>query len=234
MIQFASVYPKFAHRARLRSFITRSFLSDINVNGWIVIAFASLYGTQHRPFSWTWLKTWCVAWWHSGRDDEDEDEEIAGPESSRTGPGYEETLTPLSAETPLPSTVSRCTSLSAMQVTGVGLDKGGTMFQRAMRSGDVGTSKTIQNEAVRRTPMSVRAPSARSREARCTLLNGESLTATAYFNLFATIRHYSGFPLSDFFTAKRHCVVFSLFLSKAVRMKFHSKSRATAEPLEFQ
>ncbi|KYM77842.1 Muscarinic acetylcholine receptor DM1 [Atta colombica] len=93
----------------------------------------------HRPFSWTWLKMWCIAWWHSGRDDEDDDEEIAGPESSHTGAGYEDTLTPLSAETPLPSTVSRCPSLSAIQATGIALDKTALheLYKRPARSVDL-------------------------------------------------------------------------------------------------
>ncbi|XP_014484606.1 PREDICTED: muscarinic acetylcholine receptor DM1 isoform X2 [Dinoponera quadriceps] len=103
----------------------------------------------HRPFSWTWLKMWCIAWWQSGRDDEDEDEEIGGPESSRTGPGYEETLTPLSAETPLPSTVSQCPSLSAIQVTGVTLEKGAALhdYRRSARPADLAT-KTITSDSV--------------------------------------------------------------------------------------
>ncbi|KYQ51073.1 Muscarinic acetylcholine receptor DM1 [Trachymyrmex zeteki] len=95
---------------------------------------------SHRPFSWTWLKMWCIAWWHSGRDDEDDDEEIAGPESSHTGAGYEDTLTPLSAETPLPSTVSRCPSLSAIQATGIALDKTAMqheLYKRPARSVDL-------------------------------------------------------------------------------------------------
>ncbi|XP_015589199.1 muscarinic acetylcholine receptor DM1 isoform X2 [Cephus cinctus] len=78
---------------------------------------------SHRPLTWTWLKMSCIAWWHSGREDEDEDEEIGGPESSRTGHGCEETLTPLSAETPLTGTVSRCASLSVIQSTGLALEK---------------------------------------------------------------------------------------------------------------
>ncbi|KAG5346857.1 ACM1 protein, partial [Acromyrmex charruanus] len=95
---------------------------------------------SHRPFSWTWLKMWCIAWWHSGRDDEDDDEEIAGPESSHTGAGYEDTLTPLSAETPLPSTVSRCPSLSTIQTTGIALDKTALqheLYKRPARSVDL-------------------------------------------------------------------------------------------------
>ncbi|XP_070520969.1 muscarinic acetylcholine receptor DM1 isoform X2 [Cardiocondyla obscurior] len=103
---------------------------------------------QHRPFSWTWLKMWCIAWWHSGRDDEDDDEEIAGPESSRTGVGYEDTLTPLSAETPLPSTVSRCPSLSVIQATGIALDKAAAqheLYKRPMRPLD---PKTISSDSV--------------------------------------------------------------------------------------
>lgn len=113
------------------------------------IVIVSILGTQHRPFSWTWLKMWCIAWWHSGRDDEDEDEEIAGPESSRTGIGYEDTLTPLSAETPLPSTVSRCPSISAIQTTGIVLDKVATPheYKRPARPGDL-TTKTTSSDSV--------------------------------------------------------------------------------------
>lgn len=91
---------------------------------------------------------WCIAWWHSGREDEDDDEEIAGPESSRTGIGYEDTLTPMSAETPLPSTVSRCPSLSAIQATGIALDKAVVPheYKRPARPVDL---KTISNDSVR-------------------------------------------------------------------------------------
>jgi muscarinic acetylcholine receptor M3 len=110
---------------------------------------ASASGEQHRPLSWTWLKLWCIAWWHSGRDDEDEDEEIAGQESSRTGVGYEETLTPLSAETPLPSTMSRCPSLSAIQAAGATLDKVAALheYKKSARPTDL---KTISSDSVRR------------------------------------------------------------------------------------
>ncbi|XP_071639159.1 muscarinic acetylcholine receptor DM1-like isoform X1 [Temnothorax longispinosus] len=102
---------------------------------------------SHRPFSWTWLKMWCIAWWHSGREDEDDDEEIAGAESSRTGVAYEDTLTPLSAETPLPSTVSRCPSLSAIQATGIVLDKAVLQheYKRPTRPVDL---KTISSDSV--------------------------------------------------------------------------------------
>ncbi|XP_023246725.1 muscarinic acetylcholine receptor DM1 [Copidosoma floridanum] len=68
---------------------------------------------KHAPLSWTWLKQWCVAWWHSGREDEDEEEdedEVGGPESSRTGAVYDETLTPISMETHVPSYISRIDS----------------------------------------------------------------------------------------------------------------------------
>lgn len=97
---------------------------------------------------------WCIAWWHSGRDDEDEDEEFVGLESSRTGPGYEEVLTPLSVETSLPSTVSRCTSLSAMQVTGIGRTRDSDKmmlheYKWPARSADVSTSKTTPIDNVR-------------------------------------------------------------------------------------
>lgn len=95
---------------------------------------------------------WCIAWWHSGREEEDDDEDIAGPESSRTGPGYEDTLTPLSAETPLPSTVSRCPSLSAIQATGIALDKIAAQheYKRPTRPPDL---KTISSDSVRNAPI---------------------------------------------------------------------------------
>ncbi|KAK2576484.1 hypothetical protein KPH14_005812 [Odynerus spinipes] len=106
------------------------------------------YAGKHRPFSWTWLKLWCIAWWHSGREDEEDDEEVCGPESSRTVHGYEDTLTPLSAETPLTSTVSRCVSLSgttlAMErtVTGEHLEQ-----RKSARSSELST-KSISNDSV--------------------------------------------------------------------------------------
>ncbi|XP_046621206.1 muscarinic acetylcholine receptor DM1 isoform X1 [Neodiprion virginianus] len=83
----------------------------------------SEYKIKHRPFSWIWLKSWCIAWWHSGREDDDDDDEVGGPESSRTGHGWEETLTPISAETPLPSNMSRCPSLSVIQSTGISIGR---------------------------------------------------------------------------------------------------------------
>lgn len=47
---------------------------------------------------------WCIAWWHSGREDEDDDDEVGGTDiSSRTVQGGDETLTPLSIETPFTS-----------------------------------------------------------------------------------------------------------------------------------
>ncbi|XP_047355834.1 muscarinic acetylcholine receptor DM1 isoform X1 [Vespa velutina] len=110
------------------------------------------YAGKHRPFSWTWLKLWCIAWWHSGREDEEDDEEVCGPESSRTVHGYEDTLTPLSAETPLTSTVSRCDSLSAMHSTALTIEKTiGTgehvESKKPARSGELST-KSISSDSV--------------------------------------------------------------------------------------
>ncbi|XP_017798015.1 PREDICTED: muscarinic acetylcholine receptor DM1 [Habropoda laboriosa] len=76
----------------------------------------------HRPFSWMWLKMWCIAWWHSGREDDDEDD-IEGAESSRTGHGFDEATTPLSAETPLTCTVSGSASLSGIHPTTLTVEK---------------------------------------------------------------------------------------------------------------
>lgn len=112
------------------------------------------YAGKHRPFSWTWLKLWCIAWWHSGREDEEEDEEVGGPESSRTFHGNEDTLTPLSAETPLTSTVSRCGSLSGMHstTTTFAMEKstGITEHADSKRSARVGelSTKSISSDSV--------------------------------------------------------------------------------------
>ncbi|XP_043503243.1 muscarinic acetylcholine receptor DM1 isoform X1 [Polistes fuscatus] len=112
------------------------------------------YAGKHRPFSWTWLKLWCIAWWHSGREDEEEDEEVGGPESSRTLHGNEDTLTPLSAETPLTSTVSRCGSLSGMHSTTTTLamerSTGITEHADSKRSARVGelSTKSISSDSV--------------------------------------------------------------------------------------
>ncbi|KRT85866.1 G protein-coupled receptor, partial [Oryctes borbonicus] len=60
-------------------------------------------------FSGIWrIRAWCVAWWHSGREDSDTEEESP----SEQGQGY---ITPLSLDTPLPSSVSRCTSLNVIR-----------------------------------------------------------------------------------------------------------------------
>lgn len=97
--------------------------------------------------SWTSLKMWCIAWWHSGRDDEDDDDEVGGPEaSSRTAPGFDETLTPVSAETPFTSTVSKCPSLSGViqtsasnldRVSSIGGDQQQEYTSRSQTSGEL-------------------------------------------------------------------------------------------------
>ncbi|KAF7996946.1 hypothetical protein HCN44_002592 [Aphidius gifuensis] len=73
---------------------------------------------NHKPLSWTGLKMWCIAWWHSGREDDDDDDETGGPEVSRTVyPGYDETLTPVSADTPFTSDIpSECSR--SQKITG--------------------------------------------------------------------------------------------------------------------
>ncbi|XP_063222732.1 muscarinic acetylcholine receptor DM1 [Bacillus rossius redtenbacheri] len=57
-----------------------------------------------RPLSWRWVRDWCVAWWHSGHEEEYED--------TASEMGY---ATPVSVETPLQSSVSRCTSLNVIR-----------------------------------------------------------------------------------------------------------------------
>lgn len=55
------------------------------------------------------MREWCVAWWHSGHEDY-ELEDYWDDTASEVGVG-----TPLSGETPLQSSVSRCTSLNVIK-----------------------------------------------------------------------------------------------------------------------
>ncbi|KAL0830812.1 hypothetical protein ABMA28_002930 [Loxostege sticticalis] len=65
--------------------------------------------SSRRPKrGWAAVRAWCVAWWHSGRDDLEDTE----PEEEPSDPGY---ATPVSVETPLQSSVSRCTSLNVIR-----------------------------------------------------------------------------------------------------------------------
>lgn len=54
------------------------------------------------------IRSWCVAWWHSGREESDTEEESP----SEQGQG---SVTPISLDTPLQSSVSRCTSLNVIR-----------------------------------------------------------------------------------------------------------------------
>ncbi|XP_019867669.1 muscarinic acetylcholine receptor DM1 isoform X2 [Aethina tumida] len=69
---------------------------------------------RRRPRRGGWLsgiyqvRAWCVAWWHSGREDSDTEEESP----SEQGQGC---ITPVSLDTPLQSSVSRCTSLNVIR-----------------------------------------------------------------------------------------------------------------------
>nr|CAD7568224.1 unnamed protein product [Timema californicum] len=64
---------------------------------------------RSRPFTWRWVREWCVAWWHSGREDDAADVDY---EDTPSDMGY---ATPVSVETPLQSSVSRCTSLNVIR-----------------------------------------------------------------------------------------------------------------------
>ncbi|XP_013173153.1 PREDICTED: muscarinic acetylcholine receptor DM1 [Papilio xuthus] len=57
---------------------------------------------------WIAIQAWCIAWWHSGREDLEDTE----PEEEPSDAGY---ATPVSVETPLQSSVSRCTSLNVIR-----------------------------------------------------------------------------------------------------------------------
>lgn len=102
---------------------------------------------------------WCVAWWHSGREDDDEeddDDEPGGPESSRTVPGYDETLTPVSLETPVASVISQCDSFSVIhQPSGINLDQQGELIRPSIRTAGHPSSATIANKSISNDSVSI-------------------------------------------------------------------------------
>ncbi|XP_056636745.1 muscarinic acetylcholine receptor DM1 isoform X1 [Diorhabda sublineata] len=55
------------------------------------------------------IREWCVAWWHSGREESSDTEEES---PSEQGQGC---ITPVSLDTPLQSSVSRCTSFNVIR-----------------------------------------------------------------------------------------------------------------------
>lgn len=64
---------------------------------------------KSRPFTCGWLREWCIAWWHSGHEDYELDD-YWDDTASELGVG-----TPVSGDTPLQSSVSRCTSLNVIK-----------------------------------------------------------------------------------------------------------------------
>ncbi|KAJ8974120.1 hypothetical protein NQ317_000650 [Molorchus minor] len=54
------------------------------------------------------IRAWCIAWWHSGREDSDTEEESPSEQG-------QDCITPISLDTPLQSSVSRCTSLNVIR-----------------------------------------------------------------------------------------------------------------------
>ena len=50
------------------------------------------------------IKDWCIAWWHSGREESDDGGYNGYDQEEPSDLGY---ATPVSIETPLPSSVSR-------------------------------------------------------------------------------------------------------------------------------
>ncbi|KRF79526.1 muscarinic acetylcholine receptor DM1 isoform X1 [Drosophila virilis] len=66
--------------------------------------------TIKKPYScFGSIKEWCIAWWHSGREDSDD---FAYEQEEPSDLGY---ATPVTIETPLQSSVSRCTSMNVMR-----------------------------------------------------------------------------------------------------------------------
>ncbi|XP_050498806.1 muscarinic acetylcholine receptor DM1 [Diabrotica virgifera virgifera] len=72
------------------------------------------------------IREWCVAWWHSGREDSSDTEEES---PSEQGQGC---ITPVSLDTPLQSSVSRCTSLNVIRDTYVATQRDHTFVQANM------------------------------------------------------------------------------------------------------
>ncbi|XP_067013307.1 muscarinic acetylcholine receptor DM1 [Anabrus simplex] len=70
---------------------------------------AAYLARQARPLSWAWIRGWCIVWWYSGREDEPMEPDY---EDTPSDMGY---ATPVSVETPLQSSVSRCTSLNVIR-----------------------------------------------------------------------------------------------------------------------
>lgn len=73
-----------------------------------IVLILYLQAMSSGGWGYTRVKAWCVAWWHSGREDSDTEEDTPSEQNL----GY---ATPVSVETPLQSSVSRCTSLNVIR-----------------------------------------------------------------------------------------------------------------------
>lgn len=78
-------------------------VSDILYNIYVMInwTFVSHLQKARRLLTWSWLRDWCVDWWHSGRDDEYDEEDDQTPSDVPGGISYG-------------TTVSRSTSLNVI------------------------------------------------------------------------------------------------------------------------
>ncbi|XP_045522740.1 muscarinic acetylcholine receptor DM1 [Pieris brassicae] len=94
---------------------------------------------QSRLRGWAAVRSWCVAWWHSGREDVEDTE----PEEEPSDLGY---ATPVSVETPLQSTVSRCTSLNVIRDPFAG--RGGSGGSNADGGGTSPLRRTFEAPAI--------------------------------------------------------------------------------------
>lgn len=65
---------------------------------YLFLCLKNMFLSLQQLTGWAGIRAWCLAWWHSGRDDYDED--LEDPSDM----GY---ATPVSIETPLQSSVSR-------------------------------------------------------------------------------------------------------------------------------
>lgn len=73
---------------------------EVTLTGVRVFLFL-VFQKARRLLTWSWLRDWCVDWWHSGRDDEYDEEDDQTPSDVPAGISYG-------------TTVSRSTSLNVI------------------------------------------------------------------------------------------------------------------------
>ncbi|CAG4935357.1 unnamed protein product [Parnassius apollo] len=105
-----STRPRIVRSVRMAFAATSANLSQPDIMQKLTKRIDDLKGTnsQGTRRGWKAIQAWCIAWWHSGREDLEDTEAEEEPSDA----GY---ATPVSVETPLQSSVSRCTSLNVIR-----------------------------------------------------------------------------------------------------------------------